>query len=194
MTQFFSNAAEMFRAEGMLVSKCDKTGYFVVDRLPMRNCKDSKNCRNRWQLLSFDQTKYKLFRCKFDAIQALAIETAKATIIPVNSIQIPAEFVQLCSDWNGGQACMLYAVSSTGNLTIGTHRPLDCDNHWQWYLRLWDNLGCDIRDIIRSVEKLNQQFRHGYRKDLAMLRRFKAYADSIQGQLRVSYNLQDWPA
>jgi hypothetical protein len=65
------SAASMFQREGMLRHVCQATGYFVVDRLPMRNCRTTSNCRNRFQVLSADQSRCKLFRSLSSAIRYL---------------------------------------------------------------------------------------------------------------------------
>lgn len=37
-----------------------------------------------------------------------------------NHITIPPEFLPLCHQWYGGVTCPLYAIASTGNLTVST--------------------------------------------------------------------------
>lgn len=80
--------------------------------------------------------------------------------IPVNSIQVPKEFVDLAGEYYAGQADMLYAVASTGNLTTGTNRPIDngqFDNDrepmtdQQWYLHLFYKLVWSIKDCIQAI-------------------------------------------
>ncbi len=73
------------------------------------------------------------------------------TTIPVNSIKMPVTFQRLCADWHGGMDCMLYAVSSTGGLTIGTTRPEGCDSEEKWYLSIWRELENDISYTLRQA-------------------------------------------
>jgi hypothetical protein len=80
-------------------------------------------------------------------------------MVAVNSIEIPAEFVQLASEWYDGQASMLYAVASTGGLTLGSVRPYTDDEEIkemgiiyyrrpmtdeEWYRSLWDGLESEL--------------------------------------------------
>lgn len=65
------SAASMFQREGMLRHVCQATGYFVVDRLPMRDCRTARHCRNRFQVLSPDQSRCKLFRSLSSAVRYL---------------------------------------------------------------------------------------------------------------------------
>jgi hypothetical protein len=39
-------------------------------------------------------------------------------------LEVTPERAFLAADWHGGQGSMLYAVASTGALTLGTRRPL----------------------------------------------------------------------
>jgi len=89
--------AELFHREGMLIAECPISGYFVVDRLPMRNCAGKKNCRNRWQLLSADQSEYTLFRSRQAAIDALAEKTKY--VAGFNIEKILAAYVE-CALWS----------------------------------------------------------------------------------------------
>jgi hypothetical protein len=86
---------------------------------------------------------------------------------------IPApteEQLQLAAAWHGGQGSMLYAVSSTGGLFLGTRRPLtydydtdyfpkgDPDYGWrpatdtEWADSLIDQLLLELKDLERSAE------------------------------------------
>jgi len=110
-------------------------------------------------------------------------EAKKAT--PVNSIQIPDRFVKLCEHWHGGQRCTLYAVSSTGNLSMGNILPYHCDTDEQWYLTIWRNLAVDIMNCRMAAEL--------YESDsIDILTEFEKYADNIVEQLKQEYNLADW--
>ena len=105
------------------------------------------------------------------------------TITEVNSIQIPDEFVSLCNEWHGGQDCLLYAVASTGNLTMGSIRPRGCDTDEKWYLNLWQGLDSDLSYTIRLAKG---------KRGVTALRRFQAYVEGIVAQLTTEYGLEDW--
>lgn len=107
------------------------------------------------------------------------------TKTPVDSIEIPAEYVDLCDDWHGGISCKLYAVSSTGGLTCGSIRPTGCDTDEQWYLTLWRGLACDISYTTRQAEKSEN-------KDHCVLAEFEKFCDSWVERLTEEYGLADW--
>lgn len=110
--------------------------------------------------------------------------------IPVDSIEISAQFQRLCAYWSGGQDCMLYAVSSTGGLTLGTHPPWGCDNDDQWYLTLWRHLSIDIGYNVRLAEKAD----YTNSGDIDDLVDFENWASEQVGRLEESYGLADWDA
>lgn len=104
---------------------------------------------------------------------------------PVNGIQIPKEFVVLAKGWYDGVNCLLYAIASTGNLTLGNRRP---QSHWtdeMWYLSLWDGLDVTLMQIINALEK-NDGKDH---EDYPMLKQFQEYAEKISDRLRDEYDL-----
>ena len=73
----------------------------------------------------------------------------------VDSIQIPEEFVALACHWYSG-VDMLYAVASTGNLTLGNRRPYNDDEgryctDQEWYRSIWSELSCDISYCLRLM-------------------------------------------
>jgi len=110
--------------------------------------------------------------------------------IPVDSIVIPTRFVELCESWAGDINCMLRAVSSTGNLTIGTHRPRGCDTDEKWYLTIWRRLLNDIGYVIRLAEKSGCTDLN----DLADLVDFDIWVDEQVARLEWSYRLANWDA
>ena len=117
---------------------------------------------------------------------------AIATRTPVDSIRIPVQFVAICDGWYDGMGDLLYAVSSTRNLTIGTIRPVGCDSDEKWYLTLWRDLSADVWNAVRAAKK-------GYngesdKVDYPILVRFEAYVDSIVERLEREYDLEDWSA
>jgi hypothetical protein len=103
---------------------------------------------------------------------------------PINSIQIPDEFVQLASEWHGGQDSILYAISSTGNLTLGTTMPCDLNTQEEWYVHLWDELDVELNHLCNMLEKKEFQ-----RKDIPKLREFQKYAEETADRLRSEYSL-----
>lgn len=55
--------------------------------------------------------------------------------------------VALAADWHGGQASMLYAVASTGVLSLGTRRPVDCATDAEWADHLRNRLCAELREV-----------------------------------------------
>ncbi len=118
------------------------------------------------------------------------------TKIPVNSIVIPERFVSLCHDWNGGLEDMLYAVSSTGNLTTGEIRPWRYDSDEEWYYSLWCDLFTSVWIATRAAEKgYNAEDDggdgDGHDADYPTLVEFGKYVDSIVERLENSYGFND---
>lgn len=104
-------------------------------------------------------------------------------------IDIPSEFIDLCRDWAGGTNCMLRAIDSTGGLTLGTRRPYSDDvsrylTDHEWHVSLWSSLSCNIRGIIRMIEKGSND-----PESLSDLRSFEEFADETEDFLRKSYGL-----
>lgn len=101
-------------------------------------------------------------------------------------VEIPAEFIELCSGWAGDTDCMLRAIDSTGDLTLGTIRPRDDDgapmSDRAWHASLWSSLGCDIRYCVRMARK-------GGHEDLPALQAFEEFADSTHEMLCREYGL-----
>jgi hypothetical protein len=110
--------------------------------------------------------------------------------IPVNSIATPVSFQRAIVGWTGGTDCMLYAVSSTGGLTIGTRRPRGCDSDEKWYLQIWRELSIDLDRAACAAEKgLNGP---EDADDAFKLREYEAWVDYQIGRLERSYGLADW--
>jgi hypothetical protein len=132
-------------------------------------------------------------------------ERTRGTVMPiteVDSIVIPDRFVAVAGKWYSGQGDMLYAVCSTGGLTLGTIRPLGCDTPEQWYLYLWRNLAADIMFARRDAEKACNEYDDAYGygdfeerdliDDCETLRQFEDYADNVVATLEREYGLEDW--
>lgn len=102
-------------------------------------------------------------------------------------VEFPAEHLETCADWHSGQSCMLYAVASTGNVSLGTIRPRDDDGNSltdrQWQVRLWGELSCDAWAALRNLDKLDPE------RD--RLESLESFAESTAEKLREAYNLQE---
>jgi hypothetical protein len=103
-------------------------------------------------------------------------------ITPVDSVEIPGWIVTLCAEWYGGQGCMLYAVSSTGGLTIGNRRPRGCDTPQKWYLSIWYDFSVDMGYARRGAEG----------GDAALLEQAEEWIDAVCERLADEYGLNDW--
>jgi hypothetical protein len=74
-------------------------------------------------------------------------------------VEIPPEYIDLCTSWHSGQDSMFYAISSTGALSLGSIRPVDRDsealfvNDEEWMLSLLNSLECEIRDCLKYASK-----------------------------------------
>jgi len=106
-----------------------------------------------------------------------------------DSIQIPEEFVEIASQWHSGQADTLYAVASTGNLTLGNRRPAGCDTDEKWYLQLWRELDSDLSATLRHFRNKPNAF---YGDDMELLEDFAEYVETTLANLTAEYGLQDW--
>ena len=105
--------------------------------------------------------------------------------IEVNSIEIPKQFIELCSGWAGDTNCMLRAIDSTGGLTLGNRRPLDCDTDEKWYLHLFQCLSADVMHCRLLSQKSKEK------PDLDALIAFEAWADAQVNLLRESYGIEE---
>jgi hypothetical protein len=119
-------------------------------------------------------------------------------MIPINSIEIPARFVRIASEWYGGQTDLLYAVSSTGGLTTGSRRPLN-DEGWasdeEWYYGLWVALSGDVgyaRKVCqKGLDANDDNDDTDYESDLAVLTDFEDWIDEeVLPRLEASYGLE----
>ena len=112
------------------------------------------------------------------------------TATAVNSIQIPAEYVELCEHWHGGQNCMLYAVCSTGNLITGSLMPQDCETDEQWYIHIWNALSADLSATLRQARKRTDDA--DIAADIPTLEAFAAYVDETLEKLIAEYGEEEW--
>jgi hypothetical protein len=129
-----------------------------------------------------------------------ARETREVMVTPIDSIEIPERFVRIAGRWYGGQGCMLYAVSSTGGLTIGTIRPRGCCTNEQWYYSIWCDLAGDVSharylcegDCNGHDEDYDVISLEEYQADYADLVDFEVWCDEVVDRLCAEYKLEDW--
>lgn len=103
---------------------------------------------------------------------------------PVNSVAIPPVYFDLCRGWYDGMD-ILYAVASTGSLTMGTIRPAGSDTPEKWYLSLWFDLASDVSSARRAAESTGHE-------DAPALLQFEEWADRTAERLAKEYGLEDW--
>ena len=120
-------------------------------------------------------------------------------MVPVNSIVIPERFVEACAGWYSSSGDMLYAVSSTGGLTIGRRRPRGCDSAEKWYYSIWCDLYSDVGYAV-SAAHAGHNFRagddegdgDGHDADYPVLVEFEDWVEAWVDALAESYGLEDW--
>lgn len=66
--------------------------------------------------------------------------------------------IEAASHWHGGQSSMLYAVTSTGALSRGTHRPYNDDEgrpmtDEEWMTDLAERLAREAEEAARDASK-----------------------------------------
>ena len=106
-------------------------------------------------------------------------------MIQVNSIEIPSDIQELCTNWAGGVDCMLRAVSSTGGLTMGTIRPKGCDTDEKWYYHIWMEFASDIGYAAHLA-------RNDDTDDADEMGRAEEWVCDVCETLAESYGLEDW--
>lgn len=67
--------------------------------------------------------------------------------------------VALARAWHGGQASMLYAVSSCGALTLGTSMPIYCETEAGWERDLVGRLRAEVADVVSTAQRQARQLR-----------------------------------
>lgn len=110
---------------------------------------------------------------------------------PINSIKIPQQYVDLCNGWYDGKNSMLYAIASTGNLTLGSIRPRHYDyNEYmtdeEWYWSLFSDLSIELRQTIKNIDKRNKQ---NEVEDYEELKNFLDWAEEIADGLATEYEI-----
>ena len=104
----------------------------------------------------------------------------------IEVVKIPNEFVELAEQWHDGQDSMFYALSSTGELKLGTIRPYDQYikrylTDQEWHVSLWSWLACDVRFVIKSLKKTHE--------DYITLQHFDKFCEQTVLELKVKYGL-----
>jgi len=109
--------------------------------------------------------------------------------VAINSIEIPEEFVTICGGWYRGMD-LLYAVASTGGLTLGSIQPHDVETEQEWYHQLWSGLSADLRCTIRPAKKVDTDER-GTTEDVQTLEEFETWIDEeVLPLLESSYGIE----
>jgi hypothetical protein len=115
---------------------------------------------------------------------------------PVNSIEIPRDYIDLCERWYGGMGCNLYAVCSTDGLTTGTRRPPGCDSEEKWYLNIWRGLAADVGIAVCAAKQGCNACDDGgdgagHDADYTALVQFEDWVDCIVSRLEAEYRLPE---
>jgi hypothetical protein len=119
-------------------------------------------------------------------------------MVPIDSIEIPERFVAIASEWYGGSGDLLYAISSTGGLTIGNMCPVRdytdiADRDRKWYYTLWIGLSGDVGYARRLCKNTcDDDDVIDYESDLAVLTDFENWVDGVCLLLANAYGLEDW--
>jgi hypothetical protein len=132
------------------------------------------------------------------------------TMIPVNSIRIPEQFVEVGSRWWDSTDDTLYALAKYNGLAIGTASTtcpdMVCvdknDRNRKWYLSVWNRL---LDDLVSAIDRASERCKSYEREfntesyeysltrdDLQGLIDFANWAVEKVGALKTSYNLENW--
>jgi len=114
----------------------------------------------------------------------------------VDSIKIPAKFVELAEGWYSGVGDLLYAVASTKGLTRGStcpvelcHLPHGDERDKRWYLKLWTELSHDVRVAWLCAEQSDNAEHVADAKPLAA---FEKWVDKVVEELSKAYGFDHW--
>jgi hypothetical protein len=105
----------------------------------------------------------------------------------LKEIEIPAEFAEFASGFYEGSDSMLYAITSTGNLEIGSIRPYDCDTDEKWQLNLFETLDMELCHLLRAMRRTEKTNCQHY----DICHRFQKWAEIAANTLRTEYGLDD---
>lgn len=103
----------------------------------------------------------------------------------INSIEIPADFIEFASGWYDGSSSMLYAIASTGGLTTGSVKPHGCETEEEWYHMLWRDLSLELFHLIKQLEKGDDI------NGLELANKFYVFADDIDNKLYAEYGIEE---
>ena len=111
----------------------------------------------------------------------------------LKTITVSDEFVDICTNWHNGISSMMYAVSSTGNIKLGTNRPKSKESDrpmldQEWHIHLWKKLRQEFRQTINANGMPNNVDQC---KELLELMIAKEFCDSIVTDLEASYNVEE---
>lgn len=84
-----------------------------------------------------------------------------------------SEYAHLCSEWHSGQSSMMYAVASTGGLSLGRYKPIDVDTDKEWMLRLLSGLLVEIKNCVKICQDNSE-----YAQDLPNFAEFKIIVEN----------------
>ena len=114
-------------------------------------------------------------------------------MITIDSVQIPCEFVDVASRWYDGQNDMLYAVCSTGNLTLGSLS----DYTIQAYFDIWCALSVDIGHARKAANTMLNAYDgetdseyYELLDDYNTLAEFEEFADKIIENISENYAVE----
>lgn len=68
-------------------------------------------------------------------------------------LEFDGDEIDAACSYNGGQSSMLYAVCSTGALSLGTRRPDPDYTDGEWFAELLGRLESEVEDAIEISEK-----------------------------------------
>ena len=126
--------------------------------------------------------------------------------IAINSIEIPQKYFDICEDWkdfytHDGQDSMLYAIASTGNLTLGNLRPNVFVNQnlpffqqpmtdKEWYWSLFDDLEHELRNILLNYSRYTTNPYYNEEKEYQKLVDFLHWTIDIVSKLESEYKIE----
>lgn len=98
-------------------------------------------------------------------------------------MKIPTEFVNLAMSWYSSQHDYLYAVASTGGLSLGNIRPYSHEasrplTDEEWEVWIWGELECDVKHAAKVAERIGSGDAEG-------LRHFEEFCRTTAENLKV---------
>lgn len=103
----------------------------------------------------FDRNSVRLYSCsKFGSFS-----NRKGCVMEYR-FEVSEEEIAACADWHGGQFSMLYAIASTGSLSLGERyysRWYDDDERTEMFIELMEDLN---REINYTISHMNDTDKH----------------------------------